>query len=108
MPREIWVAELASRLRAAEPILLLDVREAWEREIARIPGDVHIPMDEIPARLAEIVPPAGGCIVTYCHAGVRSLVVAAFLEQKGLKDVVSLAGGIDAWAQEVDPRMSRY
>ena len=107
MPKQISAAELASRLRAAEPILLLDVREAWEREIARLPGDVHIVMDEIPARLAEIVPPPGGSVVAYCHAGVRSLAVAGFLERQGL-DALSLAGGIDAWAEDVDPRMARY
>lgn len=107
MAREISVADLASRLRAAEPVFLLDVREGWEREIARLPGDVHIPMGEIPDRLAEIVPPSGGLLVTYCHLGVRSLEVAAFLERHGL-EAVSLAGGIEAWAQEVDPRMARY
>lgn len=105
MPREISVAELASRLRAAEPLLLLDVREAWEREIARLPGDVHIPMDEVPRRAAEIA--RGTLVVAYCHAGVRSFAVASFLEQSGL-EAVSLAGGIDAWASEVDPRMARY
>jgi rhodanese-related sulfurtransferase len=107
MPAEITAAELASRLRAAEPILLLDVREPWEREIAHLPGDVHIPMDEIPRRLAEIVPPAGGVVVAYCHAGVRSYAVAGFLEQNGLS-AASLVGGVDAWACEVDPRMARY
>lgn len=105
MPREISVSELASRLRAAEPLLLVDVREAWEREIARLPGDVHIPMDEIPRRAAELA--GGRLVVAYCHAGVRSFAVAAFLEQQGV-EAVSLAGGIDAWADEIDPRMARY
>jgi len=105
MAREISVAELASRLRAAEPLLLLDVREAWEREIAHLPGDVHIPMDEVPRRAGEIA--RGRMVVAYCHAGVRSFAVASFLEQGGL-EAVSLAGGIDAWACEIDPRMARY
>ena len=105
MPREISVSELASRLRAAEPLLLLDVREPWERAIAHLPGDVHVPMDEIPRRAGELA--GGPLVVVYCHAGVRSFAVAAFLEQQGL-EAVSLAGGIDAWADEVDPRMARY
>jgi rhodanese-related sulfurtransferase len=108
MPEEISAGDLARRLRASEPILLLDVREPWEREVAHLPGDVHIPMNDLPRRLAEIVPPPGGVIVAYCHAGVRSLAVAAFLEQAGHPNVLSLAGGIDAWSCDVDPRTPRY
>ena len=108
MPDEISATDLASRLKAAEPTLVLDVREPWEREIARLPADVHIPMNEIPGRLAEIVPPPGGIVVAYCHAGVRSYAVAAFLEQAGHKGAASLAGGIDAWSCEVDPLTPRY
>ena len=104
MPREITVEDLAARLRAGEPLLLVDVREDWEREIARIPGDTHIPMREVPQRIPEF----RGDIVIYCHAGVRSLMVAGFLEQNGIPSVASLAGGIDAWSTEVDPSVPRY
>ena len=81
MAREITPEELAKRRKAGAPLLLVDVREDWEREIARIEGDVHIPMDAVPERVAEFRTPAGGGIVVYCHGGVRSLRVAAFLEK---------------------------
>jgi len=108
MPEEISAPDLAARLKGAKPTLILDVREPWEREIGHLPGDLHIPMNDIPRRLAEIVPPPDGLVVAYCHAGVRSFAVASFLEQSGLKGVASLAGGIDAWSCEVDPQTPRY
>jgi rhodanese-related sulfurtransferase len=108
MPREIFATDLAGRLGRSEPTFLLDVRETWEREIARLPGDVHIPMKELPRRLSEVVSPPGGVIVAYCHRGVRSLAVASFLEEAGHREVLSLAGGIEAWSLEVDPRLPRY
>jgi rhodanese-related sulfurtransferase len=107
VPLEISTRDLSSRLAKKEPILLLDVRELWEHEIGHLPGDKHIPMNAIPARLGEIVPPPGGLVVCYCHLGVRSLAVAGFLEQSGIS-AVSLAGGIDAWSVEVDPSVPRY
>jgi rhodanese-related sulfurtransferase len=108
MAEEIGALKLAERLRSGAPLRLVDVREGWEREIAAIPGDLHIPMNEVPARIAEFAPPAGGTTVVYCHAGVRSLTVAVFLERNGLQGVLSLSGGIDAWAVEVDPALPRY
>ena len=107
MPDEISASGLAARLREGQSVVIVDVREPWEREIGRLPGDVHIPMREIPARLGEIAVPPDGIIVCYCHAGIRSLAVAGFLEQSGIP-AVSLAGGIDAWSCEVDPGVPRY
>lgn len=109
MPTEIHPQELAEILRSGTPLLLVDVREDWEREIARLPGDVHVPLDRFMARAHEIAPPEGGLVVIYCHAGVRSWSAAGYLEQaRGLKSVVSLAGGIDAWSAVVDPSVPRY
>ncbi len=109
MPREIDARELAELAKAGTPLLLVDVREDWEREIARIPGDVHVPLDQVPARAAELAPPEGGLLVLYCHAGVRSWQAAAWLEEaRGLKGVASLAGGIDAWSWLVDAGVPRY
>jgi rhodanese-related sulfurtransferase len=108
MPDEIGARELSERMRQGKPVLLIDVREDWEREIGRIEGDVHIPMNEIRWRLADVRTPEGGEIVVYCHAGVRSLMVAGFLEQNGIPRALSLAGGIDAWSCEVDPTVPRY
>jgi rhodanese-related sulfurtransferase len=104
MPYEISAPELAGRLRSGAPLLLVDVREDWEREIGAIAGDVHIPMREVPGRIGEFK----GEVVIYCHAGVRSLLVAGFLEQNGVPSVGSLAGGIDAWSCEIDPAVPRY
>ena len=108
MPYELSAQELANRISAGKPLLIVDVREDWEREIGRIPGDVHIPMNSIPQRLGELKAPEGGEIIVYCHAGVRSMMVAGFLEQNGIPGALSLAGGIDAWSCEVDPRVPRY
>ena len=108
MPREIAPAQLAERLRSGLPTLLVDVREDWEREIAKIAGDVHIPMAEVVQRGTEFRPPEGGVTIIYCHAGVRSMRVADFIEQSGIPEMHSLAGGIEAWSWEVDPKLPRY
>jgi rhodanese-related sulfurtransferase len=107
MPEEITARELAERVRQGKPLQIIDVREDWEREIGRIAGDVHIPMNSIPQRLADVKAPEGGEVVVYCHAGVRSMMVAGFLEQSGIPGVLSLAGGIDAWS-DIDPSVPRY
>ena len=85
--------------------LLLDVREPWEVQTARVAPQgfdvVAIPMNEIPARLAEL--PQDRPIACLCHHGARSQRVALFLAQQGYSDVANVAGGIDAWARERDP-----
>ena len=107
MVRDLTATELAQRLRAAEGgLVLLDVREPFEREIARIEPSVHIPMQEVPDHLDRL--PRGATIVVYCHSGGRSAAVAGFLEQQGYEHVVNLRGGIDAWSREVDPSVERY
>jgi rhodanese-related sulfurtransferase len=106
MAHEISVHELKAKLEAGEPVVLLDVRELDEVAFVRIPGSVHIPLGEIPGRLHELDPDKE--IAVYCHLGVRSLHVANFLEQRDFAHVASLAGGIDAWAVEIEPGMPRY
>ncbi len=108
MPEEIAPRDLAERLRQGKPLRLIDVREDWERRIGRIDGDIHIPMNQIPQRIGDVRASQGEEVVVYCHAGVRSMMVAGFLEQHGLPGVLSLAGGIDAWSCEVDPEVPRY
>jgi len=85
---------------------VLDVREPWEHDKARIDGSTLIPMREIPARVAEL--PDDRDIVVLCHHGARSLQVAAWLARNGLRRVHNLAGGIDAWSRTVDPAIPRY
>ena len=108
MPYEISAEDLAHRIREGKPILLVDVREDWEREIGHLPGDVHIPMNTVPQRVADFKAPEGGELVIYCHGGVRSMMVAGYLEQNGVPSAGSLAGGIDAWSSSVDPAVPRY
>jgi rhodanese-related sulfurtransferase len=106
MVREITAAELAARRDAGEEPLVLDVREAWELEIARLAGARHIPMNEIPARLGELDPQAE--VIVLCRSGGRSMQVAQFLERRGFRDAVNLAGGILAWSRDVDPTICVY
>jgi adenylyltransferase/sulfurtransferase len=108
MVQQISVQDLAARLAAGEPVYLLDVRQPWEHEMAALPASRLIPLRELPERTAEIQPSQGALVVVYCHHGIRSLSAAAFLEQAGIRPVASLAGGIDAWAIQVDPRIPRY
>ena len=105
---EIDVTALAARLAAAEPTMLLDVRERWEHEIVALPASVLVPLGELPARLDEVHPPEGTLLVVYCHHGMRSLQAMSLLRSTGVSHAVSLAGGIDAWSRAVDPRVPRY
>lgn len=86
--------------------LLLDVREPWEYEKARIEGATLIPMREIPGRISEV--DEASEIVAICHHGGRSMQVAMFLEKQGFKQVHNLVGGIDAWSRTVDPAVPLY
>jgi rhodanese-related sulfurtransferase len=105
---QITPAELAAWLgdKAREQPVLLDVREPWEYEKARIAGSALIPMREMPARLAELETQRG--VVAICHHGGRSMQVAMFLEKQGFKQVHNLVGGIDAWSRTVDPAVPLY
>ncbi|MFZ2294771.1 MAG: rhodanese-like domain-containing protein [Polaromonas sp.] len=99
---------------ATAPPVVLDVRETWELQTASVSEAgftlVHIPMREIPARLAELREAYGvdHPIACMCHHGMRSLQVANYLVQSGFGEVVNLQGGIDAWSQLVDPSVPRY
>lgn len=86
--------------------LLLDVREPWEFTICHLDGAQPIPMNDVPARLAEI--DLNQPIVCMCHHGARSMQVAAFLAAHGATDVHNLTGGVAAWAYEVDPTCPTY
>jgi rhodanese-related sulfurtransferase len=105
--RDISPSELRSRLETAEnKPLLLDVREPQEYAHCHIEGSIHIPMNDIPARLGEFDPQQE--IVVICHHGMRSRMVAEYLERQGFRNMVNLRGGVDAWAREVAHDMPRY
>lgn len=91
---------------AREKPVLLDVREPWEFQIAHLAGSTHVPMRAIPARAPELDPAAETVVI--CHHGARSMQVAMFLERTGFGRVFNLAGGVDAWARQIDPSMATY
>ncbi len=103
---EISVAELQRQLAEGQPILLLDVREPHEFELARIEGATLLPLGELPNRLEELKREQK--TVVHCHSGVRSAYAVQLLLGAGFTDVRNLAGGIDAWSVEIDPSVPRY
>lgn len=103
---EITPLELKQRLDAGEKLLLVDVREPWEYEVCRIDGAQLIPMNTIPASLQKLDGEAP--VICYCHHGMRSLNVAAWLQKQGVESARSLAGGIERWSAEIDPKVPRY
>ena len=107
MVYQISPEDLKARLDKDEPIILVDVRQPWEHETARLPNSLLIPLGELPQR-AEEVPQGEGLVVVYRHHGVRSLSGAAILEAAGLEQVASLAGGTDRWSLNIDPNLPRY
>lgn len=106
MVQELSPAELAARMGEGEDWQLLDVREPWELGIVSLPKAVAIPMNEIPNRRGEL--DRERPLAVLCHSGMRSYRVAAWLAGQGFRQVVNVAGGIDAWAVEVDSSLDRY
>jgi rhodanese-related sulfurtransferase len=103
----ITTTDLAALLKTApRSILVLDVREDDERSVAVIEPSVHIPMNSVPDRLAEL--PHDRRIVVYCHHGGRSYAVAGYLETEGFEGVTNLTGGIDEWSRLIDSSVPRY
>jgi len=104
-PFEIEVTE-AARLAGSGAARILDVREPFELQICAISGAAHIPMGRIPQQLADI--PRDAHVLVMCHHGGRSARVTQFLRQNGFDKVSNIAGGIAAWANQVEPDMQRY
>jgi rhodanese-related sulfurtransferase len=102
---EISPAEYLARRDNGENLTLLDVREEWELKVASVPGIVHIPMGQVPARLNELDPQKE--VVVLCRSGRRSWDIAALLQQHGFR-AVNLAGGILAWSRDIDPSIPTY
>ena len=104
---EIAVEELKALRDAGGNVVLLDVREPWEFETAKIADSKLIPMGDIPARFNQELNPEEH-IVVVCHHGVRSMNVTAWLRQQGFEKVQSLRGGIDRWSRQIDPTVPVY
>lgn len=103
---EITPAELKKKLDAGERLLLIDVREPWEHQTCHIEGARLIPMRNIPANLQSL--DVEEPVICYCHHGMRSLDVTVWLQKQGVESARSLAGGIDKWSAEIDPKVPRY
>jgi rhodanese-related sulfurtransferase len=112
--REILAIELGKKIQAGEKFTILDVRETWELGYARLVDErvVNVPMSEIGRLYRQAFPVELHSpeteIVVMCHHGVRSANVAMWMIQNGWKNISSLAGGIAAFAQEVDPSVGQY
>ncbi|MDR3724472.1 MAG: rhodanese-like domain-containing protein [Terracidiphilus sp.] len=102
---QITVKELKQRIDSGNAPYIVDVREPFEYQICNI-GAPLIPINDVPARIDEI--PRTGEVVIHCKSGGRSQRVAEFLAQAGYTNVSNLAGGILAWAEEIDPKMQKY
>lgn len=104
--KTILPAELAVRLEQADPVRLIDVREREEHDLARIEQAELLPLSRFHAWAGAL--DSDDEIVVLCHHGIRSAHVCAALARAGFKRLSNLAGGIDAWSTEVDPRVPRY
>lgn len=102
------VAQLRQLLDSGEPLVLLDIREAFEWKLSNLGdhGALLIPMGEIPDRLGELKPAEP--TVVYCRTGARSDLVTRFLLTHGFEKVWNLEGGINEWARQFDPDMGTY
>ena len=104
--RGISATKLHEMISRGQEVALLDVREPFEFEIARIPKSRLIPLGTIPDRLTEI--PRTETTVVMCKSGVRSARAIEFLRGEGFENLLNLEGGLDAWREEVDPTMRKY
>lgn len=107
MDYEITPEEVKAKLDQGEEFTLVDVREPWEFETARMAGAKLVPMGDIPLRAHQELDPEDH-IVVVCHHGVRSMSVTAWLRQQGFEKAQSMRGGIDAWSRRVDGTVPVY
>jgi rhodanese-related sulfurtransferase len=99
-------AELKTRLDKGDQLILLDVREQWEYDLAKVNGSTLIPLATLPQSLGKLNPDSE--IIAICHHGMRSADATNFLLQQGFPNVKNLVGGIDAWSAQVDRSVPRY
>ena len=107
MDYEIDPESVQRMSKGGERFTLLDVREPWEFDAARIEGAKLMPMGDVASRAHQELDPEDH-IVVYCHHGVRSMNVTAWLRQQGFEKAQSMAGGIDAWSRRVDAKVQVY
>ncbi|MBI1822863.1 MAG: rhodanese [Nitrospirae bacterium] len=98
--------EIKKMIADGNSLTILDVREPWEYQTAKIEGSVLIPLGQLEKRKDELDPEMK--IVCLCHMGVRSFKAMKYLQSCGFKNVKNMAGGIEAWSLKVDPAVPRY
>jgi rhodanese-related sulfurtransferase len=103
---EISPELVSEMLGTEEELILLDVREDWEWERAHLEGAIHIPLEELPTRIGELDPSHE--TIVYCHVGERSVDACLVLWEAGFRKVRSMTGGIEAWAEMIDPSIPKY
>ena len=96
-----WLAD-----NGRKPPLLLDVREPWEYQTCHIKGSTLVPMNTIASRAQELDPESEAVVI--CHHGTRSYQVALYLERNGFSKLYNLQGGVNAWADQIEPSMPKY
>ena len=106
--RTMTAVEVRDLLETCVETVKIDVREDIELEFGIIEGAIHIPMQSVPGQLNELEQHKETTVVVICRSGRRSDQIGQFLEQMGFKDVINLAGGMNAWATDVDTSMTVY
>lgn len=96
---------LKKKTHSKEDFILLDIREKYEVDFAKIPGSIHIPMRELPANLDKL--DKSKEIVVYCHTGGRSSYMVSYLKSKGY-NALNLLGGIDGYSEKIDKKIKQY
>jgi adenylyltransferase/sulfurtransferase len=105
---EVSPKELKDQLDAGGDLLLLDVRDLSEYSIAHIDGARLLPMTSLATRIDSLKAHQDKPVVVYCHKGDRSLEALEVLKDAGFRELKMLAGGIDAWCEEIEPHKPRY
>src|SRR5207253_1878374 len=107
-PLEVDCRSVRAMLDAGERFVLVDCREPDEHALVHIDEAHLIPLGQMAGRIAELEPWRDAPLVVHCHHGGRSLRAARWLREQGFRTAQSMAGGIDQWAQEIDPQLPRY
>lgn len=102
----LTVKEFKAWCDKSTPVKLIDVREEWERAIACLKDDIHIPLDQFQQNIPDHN--KDETFVIYCHHGRRSLAAVLLMREAGFTQVYNLEGGVDAWSNEIDQNMAKY
>lgn len=105
---EIDCQSVKAMLDAGEDFVFIDCREQSEYDTVKIDGATLLPLSELQERVGELDEHKGAKVVIHCHHGGRSLNAAMWLKGQGFQNPLSMAGGIDEWAQTIDPSLPRY